>query len=209
MSEQPITNEQLIRYATGDLEPAEAAAAKAHLSNSPLATKYMEKVRSVLSTMQADDTQAPSLALIKRTIATFSAGVETGEGRSPLAWLEPLRQVVAQLIFDSRAQPALAGFRGSSDSYQLTYKNELACVELGVSQQQTQRDIFRLRGQTTTEQKREYGSVALLSTGSNDPQAVSEMDKHGRFKFDAKPGKYDLAVQIGDEALIVQEISIG
>lgn len=205
MSEQPITNEQLIRYATGELESKEVAETEAHLLSSPQATKYIEKVRSVLKTMQTDDTQAPSLSLIKRTVATFSAVEE----RSPLAWLEPLRQVIAKLIFDSRAQPALAGFRGSSDGYQLTYKNELACVDLGVTKQQTHRDTFRLRGQTTTEQKREFGSVALLETGGKTPHAVAEMDKHGRFKIDAKPGKYDLAVQIGDEALIVQEILIG
>ena len=205
MSEQPITNEQLILYATGELEPTEAAATEAHLLSSPQATKYIEIVRSVLQTMQTDDTEVPSLALIKSTIATFSEG----EKRSPLAWLEPLRQVVAQLIFDSRTQPTLAGFRGSTDGYQLAYESEFGRVELGVTQPQTHSNTFRLRGQTTTEQQREFGSVALLITGNAEPHAIAEMDKHGRFKIDTMPGTYDLAIQLGEDALIVQEISIG
>lgn len=209
MSEQSITNEQLILYAVGELAPSEKAATERHLAGSPQAAAYVAKVRTVLQTMRTDKTEAPSVAVIKRAISAFAGD---GEGRGSLAWLERLRQRVAQLIFDSRAQPALAGFRGGgSSSYQLAYHNDLGRVELRVSPpQRPAQDAWRVRGQVTPGQREgDPGSVALLTPGTSHALAVAELDQHGRFKFDTPCGRYDLAVQFGAEALIAPNLEIG
>ena len=150
MSEQSIiTDEQLILYAVGELAPLESVATERHLAASPQAAAYVAKVQAVLETMRTDESEAPSVVVIKRTIAAFSGG---GESQESLGWLEPLRRRVAQLIFDSRAQPALAGFRGASASYQLAYDSDSRRVELRVSPpQRSARDAWRVRGQVTAE----------------------------------------------------------
>lgn len=208
MSEQSITDEQLILYAVGELAPSEKAAMERHLAGSPQAAAYVAKVRTVLQTMRTDKTEAPSVAVIKRAISAFTGG---GEGRGSLAWLEPLRRRVAQLIFDSRAQPALAGFRGGSSSYHLAYHSDLGRVELRVSPpQRPAQDAWRVRGQVTAGQREgDPGSVALLTPGTSHALAVAELDQHGRFKFDTPCGRYDLAVQFGAEALIAPNLEIG
>ena len=210
MSEQSITDEQLILYAVGELAPSEAAATERHLAGSPQAAAYVAKVRTVLQTMRTDKTEAPSVAVIKRAISVFSGG---GEGRGSLAWLEPLRRRVAQLVFDSRAQPALAGFRGGTSDYQLTYDSEMGRVELRVSPaERVALKAWRVRGQVTPEQHREggaFGSVILLTPGTTDALAVAELDQYGRFKIDSDGGTYDLAVRCGDEAMIAPNLQIG
>lgn len=209
MSEQSITDEQLILYAVGELAPSEATATERHLAGSPQAAAYVAKVRTVLETMRTDKTEAPSVEVIKRTISAFSGG---GESRGSLAWLEPLRRRVAELMFDSRAQPALAGFRGGSSSYQLAYRSDLGRVELRVSPgQRPARDAWRVRGQVTAGQRErgDLGSVALVIPGTSDALVVAKLDQHGRFKLDTQCGKYDLAVQFGAEALIAPNLEIG
>ena len=119
MTQKPITDEQLILYAVGDLADPEATATESYLAGSPQATAYVAKVRCVLETMRTDDTEAPSIAMIKRTVTAFSGAEGTDEQSGPLAWLEELGHRVARLIFDSRAQAALAGFRGTTWPYML------------------------------------------------------------------------------------------
>lgn len=209
MSEQSITVEQLILYAVGEMAPSETAATQRHLAGSPQAAAYVAKVRAVLQTMRTDETEAPSVAVIKRAISAFSGG---GESQGSLAWLEQLRRRVAKLMFDSRAQPALAGFRGGSSSYQLAYHSDLGRVELRVSPpQRPAQHAWRVRGQVTAGQRDggELGSVALLTPGTSHALAVVELDQHGRFKFDTQCGRYDLAVQFGAEALIAPNLEIG
>ncbi len=213
MTQKPITDEQLILYAVGDLADPEATATESYLTGSPQATAYVAKVRCVLETMRTDDTEAPSIAMIKRTVMAFSGAEATDEQSGPLAWLEELGHRVAQLIFDSRAQPALAGFRGGTSDYQLTYDSDMGRVELRVSPaERVAHKAWRVRGQVTPEQHREggaFGSVILLTPGTTDALAVAELDQYGRFKIDSDGGTYDLAVRCGDEAMIAPNLQIG
>ncbi|UCD75506.1 MAG: hypothetical protein JSV91_01035 [Phycisphaerales bacterium] len=206
MGENAIGKEQLVSFVLGELDQDEAAAIAVHLASSAPAAEYVAKLREVLETMRSDDSEAPTAAAVRAGMAAFTQQAHS----MPLAWLEQAQRYVLRLVYDTRAQPALAGFRGGDAGYQFAYGGEHGRVDLRVTPaEQGQLGRWSVRGQVTTPEGVNIGSVALVTGGTSSTVGISVPDQHGQFRFDAEAGKYDVAVELDTGALIAPGLEIG
>jgi hypothetical protein len=156
--------------------------------------------------MRTDDTQAPTSAAVRSALAAFVPRA----GTITLAWLEEARRYVARLVYDTRAQPALAGFRGGGAGYQLAYDSERGRVDLRITPAAgSRRDQWRVRGQIMTSPGADVGSVALVTAGTSHAVTVAVPDQHGQFRLDVGRGTYDLVAELMTGALIAPDLEIG
>src|SRR5262245_14586320 len=108
MSRKP-THEQLVAFAAGEMTPADTEWGANFLSSDPEAAREGSMLQAIIGTMRADRSvpaPADSVAHAKSLFRPHAAGA--GE-----SWWQRATRAVAELVFDSRLQPALAGFRSS------------------------------------------------------------------------------------------------
>ena len=204
MNDQPISNEQLILYAIGDMD-IDIARVEAFLSSSPKSEEYVALVRRVLEIMAGDDTEAPTVDAVERALDVFN--MEPCEQKT--GWLKGVRQVVADLIFDSRDQVALAGFRGSCSTYQLAYEVDQIRIDLRVSRfDDPQGAGGRVRGQITSPKSGAVGSVALTRAGTTDVVASTRSDEHGQFRLNGESGMYDVVADVAGVVILAPGVEI-
>ena len=74
----------------------------------------------VAETLGRDDSQAPPADVLAQVKALFAdRRVATAPGL-----IETAARVIAELVYDSRPQVALAGVRGAATAYQLAFESE-------------------------------------------------------------------------------------
>jgi anti-sigma factor RsiW len=206
MNDPSPTNEQLILYVLGELDRDDAALVAAHLASSGPAAEYVARVREVLETMRTDDSQAPTSAAVRSALAALVPQ----RGPVALAWLEQAKRIVARLVFDTRAEPALAGFRGGGTDYRLGYDSDEGRVDVRITPEAgTARGRWRVRGQVTTRQGAGVNSVALVTAGTTRAVTIALPDRHGQFRLEVPSGVYDLVAELATGALIAPDLDIG
>ncbi len=207
MKDQPISHEELVAYASGELRDAEAARVEAYLALAPDTASEVAALRHVLETLRADDSEAPAAELVARVVAARS-----DKPRATMPdWLVHARRIVAELIFDSRAQLALDGYRGAGSSCQLAYETQCGRVDLRVSENAAGPKPWRIRGQVVLGEDAQVGPVALVAAGTTAPVATVSADQFGRFRIDAAPGRYDLLVSLdqGQRVIVHPALEVG
>jgi len=207
MSGNGITFEQLVGYASGDLDAAEVSIVESYLAAMPNAATNANRLREVIETLRADDAP-PTAEAVRRALAAWS-GRKAG---TVLEWLRHAERVVAEVVFDNRQRLAMPGFRGAASTYQLAYTCPSGRVDLQILKHSGSSDAsWRLRGQVAPTDELAVGSVALVSGGTTEAVAVTTPDPHGRFKIDSPPGVYDLLVELdrGRRVIVARDIAIG
>lgn len=202
MSNSRLTFELLLAYAAGELTPGQAAEVAAKLAADPEAARRAAQIRATIEALRTDDTQpAPP--------ATRAAAVQLFRPRGPVAsapgLIANLRRIVADLVFDSRAQPALAGLRGAGRSYQLSYTSEPADVDLDVTAEAEQRQV---RGQVSVTGAARAIEVRWTRAGSEQPLPGVTPDEHGAFAFRTPPGNFELQVRVGEDVVVLANLEI-
>lgn len=194
----------LILLATGQLDAEQAARIRQAAQSDPHLAARIARVRRIVETMRTDDGVDPPLATLRRAIAI---GAPRPEAVS--AWWERLAQVVADLLYDSRATPALAGFRGGDDAYQLTYETPDIEVDLEVQaslgQDQPPWQILGNVGGVTPD---EPADVVLLSSDSGEPVVQTQTDPRGNFRLPADSGRYQIGIRVGERAIMLRDIDM-
>jgi hypothetical protein len=166
------------------------------------------KLREVLETLCTDDTEPPTAEAIRRALAAWSV---RRAGRI-LEWLRQAERVVADVVYDNRQRLAMPGFRGTASTCQLAYKSSSGRVDLQVRRiPQSLNGWWRLRGQVSHADTLAIGSVAIVSSGTQEAVAVTKPDRYGRFKIDSPPGVYDLLVELdyGERVIVAPDIAFG
>ncbi len=210
MSDPKITYGQLIAYAAGEVSPEEAAETEAYLVRNAEAAATVARFRLAHATMQADDGVDPRAEIGARAQRIFSPRAD----ERPPRWWEQLERMVATLIYDSRPQPVLAGYRGSESGFQLSYESEPVKVDVQVDPVEgwgdaaAERRTWHLMGQIDTQQPQQGSWVALIRHGTSDPAAEWVVDEHGFFGFEAEPGLYDLVIRHGGSVVVLPNIEI-
>ncbi|MGQ0627482.1 MAG: hypothetical protein ACT4PL_05200 [Phycisphaerales bacterium] len=211
MSDQfPLpTPEELAALALGDTMPADllARAAKA-----PVAAE-ITRIRGILATLRRDDGVDPSPALVRvlRERLRRTSSVR--------AWLGGLPQLVMDVVYDSRRQVGLVGFRGGlGDGETVTIALSArppADLHLDLQIQREQREgadgRWTISGQI--DPPRAFGprEVAVgLARGADGPVEVeTEADEAGRFVLVAdEPGEWSLLVRDGPTTVRVDDIRL-
>ncbi len=202
MPEQEVTFDQLVAYASGELSDAEAALVGAWLA--PDAARNVELLREVIETLRSDDTQPATPSAIRRAVAALAAE-RTG-------WIGAARQLLAQLIHDSRWQLAPGGYRGPAASgYQLSFDSSWGRVDVQVLEPSVPASRgYRVRGQVTAVPGASAGD-AVLRQRDGDAVLASGTDPFGRFMIEAEPGVYDLLIELdnGARAIVAPGLEIG
>jgi anti-sigma factor RsiW len=203
MSKERVNDALLLAYAAGELDREAAARVEAHLSADAADAERVRLYRGVIETMRSDDSLAPPASAMERARAIFQVAPARREN-----WLDKLERVIATLIFDSRAEPALAGFRGADTAVQLSFESEIADVDLQLEQQDQPEGEWLVMGQATARREQPVSSVALLPSDSVEPVAEVRPDPHGVFRLQAAAGKYRLAIRVGEQAVVLPDIVI-
>ena len=107
----------------------------------------------------------------------------------------PLREILASVVFDSFAQPALAGARGASSARQLLLSAEEIDVHLRVWTVGTER---RIAGQLLSRDKSaDVRGTRLHLVSAGKRMGTAEADKFGEFEFEeVTDGPLDLEIEL-------------
>jgi len=208
VSESPINYEKLISYAAGDLAGPDAAEVEAWLARDPAAAETVARYRMVHMSIRQDE--CPSSEAVARARALFDRARPARPG-----FAEHLATLVARLIFDSRAEPALAGLRGRGTSFQLTY--DLSAdgnpedgednAELDLQAEPApQARSWRVVGQVAGCGEDQALRVDLCRAGSPTAIQTVQGDRRGTFVLSVEPGAYDLHLHLPGRVAVVPDI---
>ncbi len=205
-SSDAITRLMLVEYVTGDLaDPAAREQIEAHLRATPADAAYAERVRLIIDAL-AVNLEAPAGAeTTQRIVDAFQpSGRTVGTLAERLLSLE---RVVMKLVFDSRARPAIAGFRGETDARQMAWEAPWGRVDIEIGT--LTGDLRQIRGQVTIDDThRAPSGVALFESGGGDAPVTAATDARGRFLLETPTGVFDLLVAVDGEALVASGIEL-
>lgn len=205
MGAKHTSYEQLIALAAGELSPAEAAAVSAAIAADPNATVDLAFLKRLIETMRSDDSIAAPAALVTEAKAIF----KPKPAASVLDWLSDLGRAVATVVFDSRAQPALAGFRRSATTNEFTLSFELGETEVDLQiTAPTDDQLGRIRGQIHMMPPFAGCEVALIGAGG-ELVAQAKPDGEGMIVLEAPRGTYQLLIRTADRVAELPGITIG
>lgn len=200
---EPVSDEQIIALAAGELQGSEAQTVHEAIQRHPELARRVERLRTIIATLRTDDSVAPPPEVVQKARDIFAA---TRAGRP--GWAEQLRRVVAELVFDSRVRPALAGFRGLAESFQLAYavgatEVDLRCEPLPGSA----RERWTVTGQVVSQTSLPT-HVTLKRCGTEEVCAAVQTDEHGVFLVEAPTGCYDLVLELPGQAVVLPQVEL-
>jgi len=205
VDDDPISIESLVAFAAGEMDQSDAHSIEARISVAPELASRVQEIRQVLNAMQRDDTRVPRSVTIRRAIALFTER----EKLVPSAWLNPAFRAVAELIFDSRRTPAIAGFRGGSLGYHQSYRAGASVIDLQIAAPtDPEAPIWKVRGQVESSESTEPGTALLSETQNNRVVAQAVPDEAGCFTLCASAGQYDLVIGIGVQSIVVPHLQL-
>lgn len=204
MAGNDISFETLLAFAAGELRGPAAEAVQRALAAQPQLAARLERIRMVLETMRRDDSVAPPAETLRRAQALFVAPVAERGGL-----LDAARRLVASLVYDSRVAPAVAGFRGLEDSFQLSYTCgadtlDLECAPLGDAPQ----TAWSILGQIDSQQAVGGLRAELVRQDTGVAAATTQTDEHGVFRMEAPAGSYELRIQIRDTVIVFPDVEL-
>ena len=209
MSHTKTTHQQLIAYAAGELRGADAQQVEAHLKRDPEAARTVHRYRLARQTVLGDDGVNPPTEVLERARLIFDPTLHAAD-RQSLA--DCVGDLIARLIFDSRAQPAMAGLRGPATSFQMTW--QLAPdsgMELDLQAELTDTpggEQWQLVGQVTSRDPIGPMTVDLCHAGSTASVHSVEADERGSFVLRVEPGPYDLHLHMPGGHTVVPDIRL-
>lgn len=201
------TFDVLVAYVKGELDAEAAAIVEKRLAQTPDGAARLHRARLMLETARGDQSVAPPAETLAAAKAIFKAPAGAPSVLSEA--LDGLRRVLATLLFDSRVQPALVGFRGADDGFQVAFAAEGAEVELDFNPLTNDvSDAWQLMGQVTLPDAKPAAHVSLAKRGEA-PSIEIDTDEHGVFSIPKlAPGAYDVAVRLSDNLLLIPTIEV-
>jgi len=196
------TYEQLVAYAAGDLSAEEAQAVRAFLTTDAAVASTFERIRSIVQALRSDHSVSAPADSIQAAQSIFRPrpAVEP--------WWNRLAEIVAKVVYDSRMQPALAGFRsGGGSGFQIALESDAASVDLQFEPQDETRTSWRIMGQVVPADGPNAEIAVLVATGSNQVGEATA-DDTGVFTMILDRGEYDLCVRVRDRVLRVPGIRV-
>lgn len=204
MTYPKITFERLADFFSDNLNEAEAAEVRQQLDQADPGDPLHARLRSVIDDLRNDDQVEAPPGLVERAIGLMNSRREAARS----SWLARMSAAVAELVFDSRAQVTLAGFRGGSASAQLSFETADATIDLRLSRHESG-PLWRIQGQLAPCLTDRPATVQLLESYTLHEHARTTSADGGRFELDAAPGAYDLVIERSDQSIVIDELRIG
>jgi hypothetical protein len=197
---------RLIDYLEGKLAATEAGAISAHLDSGCSRCKAdRDWYERAVALATSDDSVEPPPWVLNRAIKLF----ETSRNKPGL--VEQVGNLIASLVFDSLARPALVEQRSAvPSSRQLLYKAGDYSIDLVIAQgDQARANVI---GQVLREGDFDFECVTglqleLMSEGR--PISATLTNNVGEFAISGiADGKYDLHVEATDVSITIQNLSV-
>ena len=206
---QPISCEDLVALALGELEPARRAEVEASIAASPAAARTLASVTLAVQTMRADDSIAPPSDVVRRVLGLIRAASPTLPSLMDVAGhlADQVREFLCTLVRDTLTDPALAGFRGTTESRHLSFECQIAEIDLQVSP--TDNDARRtIRGQVAPLNDDAVARIAWRSTLTGSAEQEIPADESGVFVLECPVGVYELSARVGDSVVRIPPINV-
>jgi hypothetical protein len=124
-------------------------------------------------------------------------------GATLATWIERARTILAEIRIDTRAQPALAGFRNAATHFQLLATSGPAEVFIQVVPMPGSGAPLCLRGQLDSPAAEQSDRpVAAVSQADGTVVALARSGHDGSFELRLRPGCYDLAIGLDPPFLV-------
>ncbi|MBL8762581.1 MAG: hypothetical protein JNL50_14900 [Phycisphaerae bacterium] len=206
---EPVSNEDLVALALGELDPARRSDVEARIAASPDAARTLASITMALRTMKADDSVAPPPEVLRRALSLVRNPAPAQPSLMDVAGdlAGRAREFLCTLVRDTLAEPALAGFRGTTESRHLSFECDVAEIDLQVSP--TQDDARRtIRGQVAPLNNDAVARVSWRSTLTGAPEQEIRADESGVFVLECPVGVYELSARVGDSVVRVPPINV-
>lgn len=195
-----LSVESLLQYLEGEMTSADERESKAHLDACEDCRAKLADVRRMLQGMRAEDELVdPPQGLMGRLAAAFRRRLTRSDERS---------RREAHLQFDSWAQPAAAGVRGTSHERQLLFSESKWDLDLQIVRE-GEEDTFALRGQILGEEmdSGELEGIELRVTDSQGTERRGLTDHLGRFNFaQLSGGRYSVHVFLDEYDVVLDSV---
>lgn len=122
--------------------------------------------------------------------------------------LDRVAAQVAQLVGDSR-NAVLAGYRGTTTLYSLTFECDGAEVHIEVTPPGEHAGVARLHGQVDDAGSEARGRVGFRRVLDSVQVATATLDEGGYFDLAIELGTYDLVLETEARTVIVPAVEIG
>ncbi|MCI0365006.1 MAG: hypothetical protein L0Y44_12985 [Phycisphaerales bacterium] len=206
MTSNVPTFETLVAYAAGELTASEVREVESQIRVLPSAAAKLAQIRDVLDGLRRQTISAPQSRVVDQVIAAF----RRRERVAPAAWLQRTFGVIADLVLDSSAGVALAGFRGGTQARQLSYHAAGAVLDLQIAPTaDPEQALFEITGQLERDSSDEPSAALLLAAGAETIVDQASLDSDGLFELHAVAGLYDLVVGTGPDSVIVPKLQVG
>lgn len=192
--------EQLLAYAAGELSGEAAAAVERWIRSDADAAATVSRFRAVADAVRTDRSEAPPADSLSAARALFRP-----VGSASL--LDRVRRVIAELVYDSRRQPALVGIRGAEQGYQLSFESEFADVDLQI-EPVAGAATRRVMGQITPRGSARAAAVAFSIEGERDAVRTAAADDGGLFSVETTVGSFDVTITTSDGVLVLPGVEV-
>lgn len=195
--------ETILALAKGELCGAEADAAKAAIDADSCCRRQFSEISQTLAQLQSNRQNTPPADWIARAKAAFAP--RAAEPRR--SWIEQVVTAMARLVYDSRVQPALAGFRGEAEGATLTYECDGATMDLHLIA--AEKDAWTVLGQVDAAASEGHERIAFVRHGTSEIVAEADADESGQFRVSLAGGEYDVFCELTSELLKLDTVRIG
>ncbi len=205
-SNAPVSLEQLAAFVLGELPPADRDQLAAAIAGDTHLTGELRRLEQIVEVMRTDDSVLPPRPTVERAIGIMA--MVTSPGHSIFSSLNRAAAILASIIFDSRAQAAVAGFRGALAGHQLGFSCPACEIDLQIAQPAPGSTSFTLRGAIDTTSGAPATHVALAHRDSSEPITQAPVDEHGNFRIESGAGDFDLLIAVGDAMVVVEALRL-
>ena len=182
-----LTIETALDLIEGRAEGSQTDSLMSHMGTCPQCTELMNEWGHMEGLLRRAHLENAPQWVMNKAIALMETAVEPKPSG--------IRQLVASLVFDSFAQPSLAGARGATDSRQLVLRAEDFDIHLKVWGEQEQRHLV---GQILPRGQNRFideAKLHLLRNGERFESTAS--DDFGEFQFkDIPQGLLSLQIDL-------------
>lgn len=206
---QPVSNEEIISLALDEIDGERRAEVAGRIAASPDASRTLAAVTIAVQTMRADDSISPPGEVVQRVLGLMRSGVRVRTSLMDVAGqvAEQVREFLCTLVRDTQSEPALAGFRGTTESRHLSFECEIAEIDVQVSrgEGEARRTI---RGQVASLTDDTVGRIAWRSTLTGAAEREIAADESGVFVLECPVGVYELSARVGGSVVRIPPISV-
>lgn len=197
-----VSYQHLLAFASEELSPAETIEVSRHLEGCEECARVVQRYRAFQESVRTDAHREPPRWLVARAEAVARGGSKAEASGQSL-----LERIIATLTLDSRSGLALAGVRGESEGYQLTFESPAANVDV---------QLFPPAGPASANwnllgEIEETGTAAARIVRLQQGEEVvmrAELGPDRAFEFEVGPGSYELQIELGEALVVLPDIKV-